>query len=119
MAAKCSVRANGESDVEGGTGSFFRERVPRSLVVLGLVVLLELLLELVPLRVRDVRAREREGDAAEDEGSMIEVSQVGTFGANQFEESLLSSMGRFQVDSTDWRAGTDDANAEEADGADG
>ena len=52
----------------GGTGSFFRACVPRSLVVLGLVVLLELLLEFVPFRVRDVRAREREGDAAEDEG---------------------------------------------------
>lgn len=33
---------------------------------------------------------------ATQEGEVVEVMEVGTFGANEFEEALLTSMQRFQ-----------------------
>ena len=38
------------------------------------------------------------GDDGEGDGETVELRQIGTFGANEFEESLLETMGRFAKD---------------------
>jgi hypothetical protein len=44
-----------------------------------------------------------EAEPPSDEVAQVEVTQVGTFGANEFEEALLTTIGRFQTASEDSR----------------
>ena len=39
--------------------------------------------------------------AESDDEEEVEVKDIGTFGANEFEESLLNTMNRFQRDDAD------------------